>query len=116
MITIKGSMNPTVVKTNSGNFAVSGSNWVSVPNGTTLKDLNWVDTTPKIKRTKLQKWEIKSPSKSRPGKFNTYLVKFDGTYSCSCLGYTYHRRCKHITKVSESFRHKSRGRAGAGVV
>ena len=51
MITIKGSMNPTVVKTNSGNFAVSGSNWVSVPNGTTLKDLNWVDTTPKIKRT-----------------------------------------------------------------
>ena len=116
MITIKGNMNPTVIKTNSGNYAVSGSNWVSVPDGTTMKDLNWIDTSPKIKRTKLQKWEVKSPSKSRPGKFNTYLVKFDGTYSCSCLGYTYHRRCKHITKVSESFRHKSRGRAGAGVV
>ena len=115
MITIKGSLNPTVVNTISGTFAVSGSNWISVPEGTTLKDLNWIDTSPKIKRTKLQKWEVKSPSKSRPGKFNTYLVKFDGTYSWTCLGYTYHRRCRHITKISESFR-PSRGRAGAGVV
>ena len=104
MITIKGSLNPTVVNTISGTYAVSGSNWISVPEETTLKDLNWIDTSPKIKRTKLQKWEVKSPSKSRPGKFNTYLVKFDGNYSCSCLGYTYRRKCKHIKQISDSFK------------
>ena len=49
MFTIKGSMNPTVVNTISGTYAVSGSNWISVPEGTTLKDLNWIDTSPKIK-------------------------------------------------------------------
>ena len=111
MITIKGSLNPTVVNTISGTFAVSGSNWVSVPDGTTMKDLNWIDTSPKIKRTKLQKWEVKSPSKSRPGKFNTYLVKFDGMYSCNCLGYTYRRKCKHITEVSELFKGTKNGRS-----
>ena len=43
-------MNPTVIKTNSGNYAVSGSNWKSVPEGTELKDIEWVDTIPKIKK------------------------------------------------------------------
>ena len=104
MFTIKGTMNPTVVNTTSGTFAVSGSNWISVPEGTTLKDLNWIDTKPKIKKYKLKTWEIKSPSKSRPGKFNTYLVKFDGTYSCTCLGYTYRRKCRHIKQISDSFK------------
>ena len=111
MITIKGSLNPTVVNTISGTFAVSGSNWISVPEGTTLKDLNWIDTKPKIKKYKLKTWEIKSPSKSRPGKFNTYLVKFDGMYSCNCLGYTYRRKCKHITEVSELFKGTKNGRS-----
>ena len=104
MIEIRGNMRPTVVSTISGTYAVSGSNWISVPKGTTLKDVNWIDTTPKIKRYKLKTWEVKSPSKSRPGKFNTYMVKFDGIYSCTCLGYTYRRKCKHITKISEGFK------------
>ena len=47
-----------------------------------------------------------------------YTVKWDKyhrNYSCNCLGYTYRRKCRHITKISESFQ-PSRGRAGAGVV
>ena len=31
MFTIKGTMNPTVINTVDGTFAVSGSNWVDVP-------------------------------------------------------------------------------------
>tara|TARA_B100002003_G_scaffold108261_1_gene100425 strand:- start:13 stop:330 length:318 start_codon:yes stop_codon:yes gene_type:complete len=105
MFTIKGSMNPTVVNTSAGTFAVSGSNWKSVPVGTTLKDLNWVDTKPKIKKSKPMSWKVKD-----------YTVSFNGSfYNCNCLGYIYRRKCKHITKISESFR-SSRGRAGAGVV
>ena len=106
MITIKGTMNPTVIKTNSGNYAVSGSNWKSVPEGTELKDIKWIDTTPKIKKSKLMSWRVKD-----------YTVTFNNNfYSCTCLGYTYRRKCKHTNFISESFRNKYKGRAGAGVV
>ena len=108
-------MNPTVVTTHSGTYAVSGATWLSVPQGTKITDLDWVDTTPKIKRYKLQTWKVESTSRKKPGKVNKYTVKFDGLYSCTCLGYTYRRKCRHITKISESFQ-QSRGRAGAGVV
>ena len=36
-----------------------------------------------------------------------YLVKWDKyhrNYSCNCLGYTYRRRCKHTTQISDSFK------------
>ena len=105
MIEIKGSLNPTVVNTISGTYVVSGSNWKSVPVGTTLKDVKWINTNPKIKKSKPMSWKVKD-----------YTVSFNGSfYSCTCLGYIYRHKCKHITKVSESFR-PSRGRAGAGVV
>ncbi len=105
MFEIKGSMNPTVVNTISGTYAVSGSNWKSVPVGTKLKDIKWINTSPKVRKSKLMSWKVKD-----------YTISFNGSfYSCNCLGYTYRRKCKHITKISESFRPSS-GRAGAGVV
>jgi len=103
MIKIKGYMNPTVINTVDGSFAVSGSNWINVPIGTELKDIKWVK--PKVKKYKSNSWKVKD-----------YTISFKGSfYSCTCLGYIYRHKCKHITKVSESFR-PSRGRAGAGVV
>ena len=106
MIEIKGYLNPTVIKTNSGNYAVSGSNWKSVPEGTELKDIKWIDIRPNIKKSKPMSWKVKD-----------YTVIFNKDfYSCNCLGYTYRRSCKHITEVSESFRTKLIGRAGARVV
>ena len=114
-ISIKGAMNPTVITTHSGTYAVSGSTWVKVPIDTKPSNLVWEDTRPKIKKYKLQTWEVESTSRKKPGKVNKYTVKFDGLYSCTCLGYTYRRKCRHITKISESFQ-PSRGRAGAGVV
>ena len=36
-----------------------------------------------------------------------YTVKWDKyhrNYSCNCLGYTYRRRCKHTTQISNSFK------------
>ncbi len=94
MIEIKGYINPTVIKTNSGNYAVSGSNWKSVPEGTELKDIKWIDTTPKIKKSKLMSWRVKD-----------YIVTFNNNfYSCTCLGYTYRRKCRHIKQISDSFK------------
>tara|TARA_B100001079_G_C16187849_1_gene415866 strand:+ start:318 stop:632 length:315 start_codon:yes stop_codon:yes gene_type:complete len=104
MIEIKGSLNPTVVNTISGTYVVSGSNWKSVPVGTTLKDVKWINTNPKIKKSKPMSWKVKD-----------YTISFNGSlYSCNCLGYTYRRNCKHITEISN--RHKPDGRGGARVV
>ena len=50
---------------------------------------------------------------------NKYTVEWDPyhkNYSCNCLGYTYRRKCIHTHFISESFRTKLRGRAGARVV
>ena len=93
MIEIRGDMRPTVVSTISGTYAVSGSNWKSVPKGTTLSDIKWIK--PKVKVYKPKEWKVKN-----------YIVKYSsgGFYSCTCLGYTYHRKCRHITKISEGFK------------
>jgi len=91
MITIEGTLNPTIANTIKGTFVVSGSNWKSVPNGTELKDVKWVDTSPKVKKSKPMSWKVKD-----------YTVKWLGSmYSCTCLGYTYRRKCKHIDLISE---------------
>ena len=48
-------------------------------------------------------------------KGNRYTVEWDPyqrNYSCSCLGYTYRKKCRHITEISESFRNQLWGRAG----
>ena len=48
-----------------------------------------------------------------------YIVEwypYEKKYSCSCLGYTYRRKCRHITEISESFRKQLRGRAGVRMV
>ena len=94
MITIKGSLNPTVINTVDGTFAVSGSNWKSVPVGTKLKDIKWVNTSPKILKSKPMSWKVKD-----------YTVIFNKDfYSCTCLGYTYRKKCRHIKQISDSFK------------
>ena len=91
MIKVKGYINPTVINTVDGTFAVSGSNWINVPVGTELKDIKWIK--PKVKKYKSNSWKVKD-----------YIVTFNGTfYSCTCLGYTYRRKCKHIDEISKSF-------------
>ena len=48
-------------------------------------------------------------------KGNRYIVEWDPyqrKYSCNCLGYTYRKKRRHITQISESFRNQLWGRAG----
>ena len=52
-------------------------------------------------------------------KGNRYIVEWDPyqrKYSCNCLGYTYRKKCRHITEISESFRNQLWGRAGGRMV
>ena len=48
-------------------------------------------------------WEVKSASKSKPGVVYTYTVTKDalGKMTCSCLGYNFHKKCKHLSEVSD---------------
>lgn len=45
--------------------------------------------------TKVKKWEVES---SRPGK--KYIVKLvNGNFSCTCKGYQFRGKCRHITEI-----------------
>ena len=53
--------------------------------------------------------EIVVPNQWRVDGSNSkkYTVKWDKchrSYSCTGLGYTYRRRCRHITQISDSFK------------
>ena len=43
---------------------------------------------------------------SKGKKYTVNWDKFHKNYSCNCLGYTYRRRCKHITQISDSFKQR----------
>ena len=45
-------------------------------------------------------------------KYTVNWDKFHRQYSCNCLGYTYRRKCKHITELSNSFGLKKRIKNG----
>ena len=52
----------------------------------------------KWRKTDYQYWEVQSNSKSKPGVVYTYTVTKNtlGSMACDCLGYRYHKDCKHI--------------------
>ena len=60
-------------------------------------------TKTKWRKKGMKNYEVKSPSKSKPGVVYTYTVIKDtiGNMSCSCLGYRYHKDCKHLTEVTD---------------
>jgi hypothetical protein len=97
-ITITGNLPPAVFRSGTGRYAAAGAEWVEVPEGTTLDDLDW--SRPTI------------PSAEPAGKIETHLVLGsnndqytvilypDGDASCSCWGYRRWRKpCKHIKNV-----------------
>ena len=55
----------------------------------------------KWRRTDVEYWNVQSDSKSKPGVVYTYTVTKNtlGSMACDCLGYRYHKDCKHINEV-----------------
>jgi hypothetical protein len=50
--------------------------------------------TQSIKKTAPKVWKVKS---KRSGEVYT-VTNNSGSWSCTCVGFQYHRRCKHITE------------------
>ena len=46
-------------------------------------------------------WRVDGSNSKR---YTVNWDKYHRNYSCNCLGYTYRRRCKHITQISDSFK------------
>jgi hypothetical protein len=65
---------------------------VSVINLANVVDLNIL----KGSTTSIRKFKVKG------SKNDEYIVTLTGNhYSCPCIGFKYHNKCKHITKVKE---------------
>ena len=66
--------------------------WIGIQNPKELMNKT------KWRRTDMKYWEVKSASKSKPGVVYTYTVTKNilGNMACDCLGYRYHKDCKHI--------------------
>tara|TARA_R110001583_G_C5345942_1_gene379997 strand:+ start:144 stop:422 length:279 start_codon:yes stop_codon:yes gene_type:complete len=72
-------------------------NWIGIQNS----DESMTKT--KWRKTDMKYWEVQSDSKSKPGVVYTYTVTKNilGIMACDCLGYRYHKDCKHIKEINE---------------
>ena len=78
-----------------GRIKHSTDGWTGYQNsGEPITKTKWVKHGTK-------QWQVKSASKSKPGVVYTYTVLKDNLnkFSCSCLGYRYQKKCKHITEI-----------------
>ena len=78
-------------------YAIAGSVWVEVPDGTSFDELSaYVTYKPRVAAPIVgeNSWSVKG------SKGNIYTVKLSqGTYSCTCPGFGFRRKCRHITEI-----------------
>ena len=82
-------------------YAISGSTWIPVPDGTTRADLpkymTWERPTMASDAPQMERWTVEG------SKGQTYRVEaFNGVWRCSCKGYEFRRKCRHIEEVKTS--------------
>ena len=95
---IEVSMPPALFTNADGiRYAIAGSAWVEVPPETTFDELHkyMTDKPREVQRPAGEKvWKVEG------SKGNIYTVKLsDGAYSCTCPGFSYRRKCRHIEGV-----------------
>lgn len=103
-------MPPSIVNTVDKRFAVftgNNGNWINIDKTVTLDDLytiwqRWEPTkSQEEKRLEIEKprtWEILASNKKSFYKVQLYQGKF----SCSCVGFGYYKKCKHIEEAKKS--------------
>ena len=98
------SMRPALYTDNTGQkWAIAGSTWVAVPEDATLSSIDNFIVYEPFKPTKpslvSQSWVVKG------SKGNDYTVSVtDGIWSCTCAGFGFRRKCRHITEVKDASR------------
>ena len=79
-------------------YAISGGTWIPVPDGTTRADLpkymTWDRPGSAADAPQMDRWTVKG------SRGNSYRVEaYNGSWRCSCPGYQYRRKCRHIEEV-----------------
>jgi hypothetical protein len=98
---VRVSMNPFIARLQSGTYAISGATWIPVPDGTTRADLpkymTWEPFTEAPQAPSGRVWTVQG------SKGQTYTVEaVSGFLTCSCKGYQFRRKCRHIEEVKQS--------------
>jgi hypothetical protein len=88
---------PAITRLPTGTYAVSGGVWIPVPDSTTREDLTkyftWEPLSAPAASTPTHRWTVQG------SKGQTYTVQeFGGSWRCTCPGYQYRRKCRHITE------------------
>ena len=101
------SVPPCLADTASGRYAIAGSTWIKVPPDTRFEDLE-----------KYMVMERKAPVSPPDASVRSWAVvgskgahytvrASQGRYTCSCPGFGWRRKCKHIEQVKEENRDNS---------
>lgn len=91
---------PTLITFPSGTYAISGSQWIPVPASTTFKEVQeaWVPMksfAPDIVTRSTKNFKVLSTN----GKSYYEVIFKDGMWSCTCTGFGFRRKCKHIEQI-----------------
>ena len=94
---IKSFLPPTIVETQNGRWAVAGNQWLPIPKNVTLDMLRDAWKKPKPAPRPVSKngmWKVLG------SKGESYTVTSEaGQWSCSCVGFGFRRKCKHIDSI-----------------
>ena len=95
MSPVEVSMPPALFTNHKGiRYGIAGSVWIEVPEGTTLDELSeYMVYKPReiASAPGENSWSVKG------SKGNVYTVKLsEGTFSCTCPGFSFRRKCRHI--------------------
>jgi hypothetical protein len=80
-------------------YAASGTVWIPVPEGTEQKDIHQFMTEPKRSAEPVNTNIVVQKVKGSRGNVYTVTRKHN-MWSCTCMGFGYRRRCKHVTLVA----------------
>lgn len=96
---------PSIFNVGGRSYTSTEKGWMQVPKDTSLAELknSWTDTSIKTKKVgvaKVEEFEVISTGKVA----KSYIVKNDnGDWSCTCPGYGFRRKCRHIEDTKKSF-------------
>jgi len=91
---VKVTMPPALMKSNDrGKTCIVAGCIVPVPDGTTKEDMHKYVTYTRPS-SNFQTWKIESNS----GSMYT-VTKRSNSFSCTCAGFKFYRKCKHINEV-----------------
>lgn len=103
MSPVEVNMQPALFTSHTGiRYGIAGNVWIEVPVSTTLDELSeYMVYKPRERQAAVgeKTWQVKG------SKGSTYAVKLsDGSYSCTCAGYGFRRKCRHIEGVKNESR------------